>query len=152
MFYKRGCKFREYHLLHCNKWRRQKQYMKIHFPRKVKTASFRTENWRFLPEWRDSFAFSSRREENRGVAAVQPAARDSPPDCPIEIGSNPVLSKSKKTRHPVGVSCLFGPGDRIRTCGLMLPKHALYQAEPRPGTGWYYTPFPVKMQSKFVRM
>ena len=75
-----------------------------------KTASFRNENWRFWSEWRDSFAFSSLREENRGVAAVQPAARDSPPDCPIEMGSNPVLSKSKKTRHPVGVSCLFGPG------------------------------------------
>ena len=81
------------------------------------------QNRQFLPEWRDSFAFSSRREENRGVAAVQPATRDSPPDCPIEIGSNPVLSKSKKTRHPVGVSCLFGPGDRIRTCGLMLPNN-----------------------------
>ena len=27
-----------------------------------------------------------------------------------------------------------GRGDRIRTCGLMLPKHALYQAELRPVT------------------
>jgi len=34
-------------------------------------------------EWRDSFAFSSRREENRGVAAVKPTASDCPPDSRI---------------------------------------------------------------------
>ena len=34
----------------------------------------------FLPKWRDSFVFSSRREENRGVASVEPSASDCPPD------------------------------------------------------------------------
>ena len=27
---------------------------------------------------------------------------------------------------------LYGPDDRIRTCGLMVPNHALYQTEPHP--------------------
>ena len=27
---------------------------------------------------------------------------------------------------------VFGPDDRIRTCGPMLPKHVLYQTEPHP--------------------
>ena len=32
----------------------------------------------------------------------------------------------------IAVSGLFGPDDRIRTCGILLPKQALYQTEPRP--------------------
>ncbi len=28
---------------------------------------------------------------------------------------------------------LNGPDDRIRTCGILLPKQALYQTEPHPG-------------------
>ena len=27
---------------------------------------------------------------------------------------------------------IFGPDDRIRTCGILLPKQALYQTEPHP--------------------
>ncbi len=29
-----------------------------------------------------------------------------------------------------------GPDDRIRTCGILLPKQALYQTEPHPGINY----------------
>ncbi len=38
----------------------------------------------------------------------------------------------KKEEHLEGDTLLFGPDDRIRTCGILLPKQALYQTEPRP--------------------
>ena len=49
--------------------------------RKVQTPQKRILD--FWSEWRDSFAFSSQREENRGVAAVEPSASDCPPDSRI---------------------------------------------------------------------
>ena len=39
---------------------------------------------------------------------------------------NPVVSM-KKNRMPQGHSVLFGRSDRTRTCGILLPKQALYQ-------------------------
>ena len=35
--------------------------------------------------------------------------------------------------YPEGILQLNGPDDRIRTCGILLPKQALYQTEPHPG-------------------
>lgn len=48
------------------------------------------------PEWRDSFAFSSRREENGGVADVEPSASDRPPDSRISS----FKSRSIQTEKP----------------------------------------------------
>ena len=50
----------------------------------------------------------------------------------IWMGSNPVLSYGNKIREAFASLVLFGPDDRIRTCGILLPKQALYQTEPRP--------------------
>ena len=36
-------------------------------------------------------------------------------------------------------SFVYGPDDRIRTCGILLPKQALYQTEPHPVTWLLYT-------------
>ena len=35
-------------------------------------------------------------------------------------------------------SLLFGPGDRIRTCGPVVPNHVLYQTEPHPDIALYF--------------
>ena len=40
---------------------------------------------------------------------------------------------TKRTDHK-GQFSLRGPDDRIRTCGILLPKQALYQTEPHPDT------------------
>ena len=37
---------------------------------------------------------------------------------------------NKKNDKPKLV--VFGPGDRIRTCGPVVPNHVLYQTEPHP--------------------
>ena len=34
---------------------------------------------------------------------------------------------------------LTGPEDRIRTCGIMVPNHALYQAELHPDVPYQYS-------------
>ena len=47
--------------------------------------------------------FSSRREENQGVAAVQPAASSSPPDCCFQM-VRISYDSCKKTATPIGVA------------------------------------------------
>ena len=37
-----------------------------------------------------------------------------------------------KTKPVQRTGLVFGRGDRIRTCDILLPKQTLYQAEPRP--------------------
>ena len=92
-------------------------------PNNDKTASFRTENWRFLPKWRDSFAFSSRREENRGVAAVEPSASDCPPDSRIYLFESRSI-QTKKSRLRRSGFWTFGPSGETRTRGILVPKNS----------------------------
>ncbi len=46
--------------------------------------------------------------------------------------STPMLGEYSGPEKPFKISEIFGRGDRIRTCDLLLPKQALYQAELRP--------------------
>ena len=43
------------------------------------------------------------------------------------------ITKIKRSSHnEIRYDYSHGPDDRIRTCGILLPKQALYQTEPRP--------------------
>ncbi len=65
--------------------------------------------------------------------------RNCPPDSSTAMGSNPVYIKDLAEGHHKGVLQLNGPDDRIRTCGILLPKQALYQTEPRPDIYFSHT-------------
>ena len=43
-----------------------------------------------------------------------------------------MLSQSAKTQREASLDTSLNRGDTIRTCDLLLPKQALYQAELRP--------------------
>ena len=58
--------------------------------------------------------------------------RHCPPDSAIEMGSNPANKTDLAKDYHKGNPWLNGPDDRIRTCGILLPKQALYQTEPHP--------------------
>ena len=58
--------------------------------------------------------------------------RHCPPDSAIEMGSNPANKTDLAKDYRKGNPWLNGPDDRIRTCGILLPKQALYQTEPHP--------------------
>ncbi len=61
---------------------------------------------------------------------------------PRQLNNSAIPSSVRECGRPAGLGVKnvidllnwqkIGRGDRIRTCDLMLPKHALYQAEPRP--------------------
>ena len=68
------------------------------------------------------------------ATSVCTGGRNCPPDSSTAMGSNPAYyTNTNKTDHR-GRFCLYGPDDRIRTCGILLPKQALYQTEPHPDT------------------
>ncbi len=50
------------------------------------------------------------------------------------------LTKKKKDVRPIKDKHLFGRNDRIRTCDIVLPKHARYQLRyiPKYNSGHYY--------------
>ena len=73
------------------------------------------------PEWRDSFAFSSRREENGGVAAVEPSASDCPPDSRISSFKSRFIQTEKSRLRRSGF-WTFGPSGETRTRGILVPK------------------------------
>ena len=50
------------------------------------------------------------------------------------MGSNPAIKTDLAKVYHKGSLWLNGPDDRIRTCGILLPKQALYQTEPHPDT------------------
>ena len=58
--------------------------------------------------------------------------RNCPPDSSTAMGSNPADKTNLAKVYHKGSLWLNGPDDRIRTCGILLPKQALYQTEPHP--------------------
>ena len=55
--------------------------------------------------------------------------RHCPPDSAIEMGSNPANKTDLAKDYSKGNPWLNGPDDRIRTCGILLPK-------PRTNVFW----------------
>ena len=56
------------------------------------------------------------------------------------MGIEPTCSAWKADILPLNYTCIFSlhRGDRIRTCGFLVPNQALYQTEPHPET--YHSP------------
>ena len=67
------------------------------------------------------------------ATSANTGVRNCPPDSSTAMGSNPAYIKDLAEDHHKGNLQLNGPDDRIRTCGILLPKQALYQTEPHPG-------------------
>ena len=105
--------------------------------------------WLLWSEWRDSFAFSSRREENRGVAAVEPSASDCPPDS--RIWSFESRLQKKKCRYGIKPSLHFWSEWRDSNSRHPAPKAGALPAALHPGTMGHYTPPRRKNQSNFAR-
>ena len=48
--------------------------------------------------------------------------------------------KKKRNRNSQILLFRYGRGDRIRTCGILVPNQVRYQTAPRPDELLYYTP------------
>ena len=76
----------------CIKW------VRIHPPKHRNQKKAPPKRMVFFPVGEGGFDLHFRRGENRGDAAVQPAANNSPLDCCIKMGSNPPSQMPKPTK------------------------------------------------------